>query len=212
MSFIANRSLGKFGLIVFAPQLRTQVVDLTLKLSILLLSIGARLNRRTLARTLALCSSALELCAQFCKLGIALGDLLCQLLSRSVLLLNEQSVALRFRLLQSRCRARALQLQRLLAFTLGRRHTLVQVARELSIAHLLDDIRIAGRIDLKDLATVRTFNLVHSSSSMDANFNRLHSTAPRGQKRRRCQNGNGARTTTKVPVPIVVVLNLYRSR
>lgn len=40
---------------------------------------------------------------------------------------------------------------------------------------------------------------------MDANFNRLHSTAPHGQKRRRRHNGNGARTTTKVPVPFLVV-------
>ena len=52
---------------------------------------------------------------------------------------------------------------------------------------------------------MRALDLVHSSSSMDANFNRLHSTAPRGQKRRRRHNGNGARTTTKVPVPFVVV-------
>ena len=40
---------------------------------------------------------------------------------------------------------------------------------------------------------------------MDANFNRLHSTAPHGQKRRRRHNGNGARTATKVPVPFVAV-------
>ena len=41
---------------------------------------------------------------------------------------------------------------------------------------------------------------------MDANFNRLHSTAPHGQKRRRRHNGNGARTTTKVPAPPFVAV------
>ncbi len=43
---------------------------------------------------------------------------------------------------------------------------------------------------------------------MDAHFNRLHSTAAHGQKRRRRHNGNGARTTTKVTVPFVVVREL----
>ena len=58
---------------------------------------------------------------------------------------------------------------------------------------------------------MRALDLVHSSSSMDANINRLHSTAPRGQIRRRRHNGNGARTTTKVPVPFVVVCVVVRA-
>ena len=101
MSSITCRRLGKPGFIIFAPQLRTQVVDLALQLGILLLSIGAGLNRRTLACTLALCGSALELGAQLGKLSIALGNLLCQLLSCSILLLDKLSVALRLCLLQS---------------------------------------------------------------------------------------------------------------
>ena len=206
MSGIAHRGLGKLGFVVLAPQLRTQVVNLALELSILLLSIGTGLNSRTLACALALCGSALELGAQLGKLGVALGNFLRQLLSRGVFLLNKLSVALGLRLLQGRRRARTLKLQRLLAFALDCLHTFVQVARKLGIAHLFDDVRIAGRIDLKDFAAMRALDLVHSSSSMDANFNRLHSTAPCGQKRRRRQNGNGAKTTTKVPVPIVVVL------
>ncbi|MCI6219313.1 MAG: hypothetical protein MR634_04880, partial [Collinsella sp.] len=59
--------------------------------------------------------------------------------------------------------------------------------------------------DLKYFATMRALDLVHSSSSLDANFNRLHSTAPHGQKRCRRHNGNGTRTATKVPVPFVAV-------
>ena len=204
MSSVARRRLGKLGFVIFAPQPRTQIVDLALKLSILLLSIGTGLNRRTLACALALCGSALELGAQLDKLGIALGDLLCQLPSRSILLLNELCIALRLRLLQGSRRTRALKLQRLLALALDCPHTLIQIARKLGIAYLLDDIRIARRIDLKDFATMRALDLVHNSSSMDANFNRLHSTAPHGQKRRRHHNGNGARTTAKVPVPLVL--------
>ena len=209
MSSVARRRLGKLGFVIFASQLRTQIVDLALKLSILLLSIGTGLNRRTLTCALALCGSALELGAQLGKLGIALGDLLCQLLSRSVLLINKLSVALRLCLLQGSRRTRALKLQRLLALALDCLHTLIQVARKLGIAHLLDNIRIARRIDLKDFATMRALDLIHSSSSMDANFNRLHSTAPHGQKRRRRHNGNGTRTATKVPVPFVVALAPY---
>ena len=208
LSSIACRCLGKPGFIIFAPQLRTQVVDLALQFGILLLSIGAGLNRRTLACTLALCGSALELGAQLGKLGIALGNLLCQLLGRGVLLLDKLSIALRLRLLQGRRRTRTLKLQRLLALALDRLHTLIKIARELGIAHLFDDIRIAGRIDLKNFAAMRALNLVHSSSSMDANFNRLHSTAPRGQISRRYQNDYGARTTTKVPVPFAAVCEL----
>ena len=64
-------------------------------------------------------------------------------------------------------------------------------------------------IDLKYFAAMRALDLVHSSSLLDAHFNCLHSTAARGQKRRRRHNGNGARTTTKVPVPFVVVLAPY---
>ena len=168
------------------------------------MSIGTSLNRRALTCTLALCGSAFELGAQLGKLSVALGNLLCQLLSCSVLLLDKLSVALRLCLLQSSRRARALKLQCLLALALDRLHALIQVARELGIAHLLDDIRITGRIDLKNFAAMRALDLVHGSSSMDANFNRLHSTAPHGQKRRRRHNGNGARTTTKATVPFVV--------
>ncbi len=200
MSSVARRRLGKLGFVIFASQLRTQIVDLALKLSILLLSIGTGLNRRALTCALALCGSALELGAQLGKLSVALGNLLCQLLLRGVLLLDKLSVALRLCLLQGSRRTRALKLQRLLALALDCLHTLIQVARKLGIAHLLDDVRIARRIDLKNFATMRALDLVHSSSSMDANFNRLHSTAPHGQKRRRRHNGNSARTTTKVPV------------
>ena len=176
------------------------------------MSIGTGLNSRTLACALALCGSALELGAQLGKPGVALGNFLRQLLSRGVFLLNELSVALRLRLLQGGSRARALKLQRLLTLALDGLHALIQVARELRIAHLFDDVRIAGRIDLKDFAAMRALDLVHSSSSMDANFNRLHSTAPCGQKRRRRQNGNGARTTTKVHCPHCGGFDLYRSR
>ena len=205
LSGIAHRGLGKLGFVVLASQPRTQVVNLALELSILLLSIGTGLNSRTLACALALCGSALELGAQLGKLGVALGNFLRQLLSRGVFLLNKLSVALRFRLLQSCRRARAFKLKCLLTLALDGLYALIQVTRELGIAHLFDDIRIAGRINLKDFAAMRALDLVHSSSSMDANFIRLHSTAPCGQKRRRRQNGNGAKTTTKVPVPIVVV-------
>ena len=205
LSGVAHRGLGKLGFVVLASQLRTQVVNLALELSILLLSIGTGLNSRTLACALALCGSALELGAQLGKLGVALGNFLRQLLSRDVLLFSELSVALRLRLLQSGRRTRALKLQCLLTLALGGLHTFVQVARELGIAHLFDDVRIAGRIDLKDFAAMRALDLVHSSSSMDANFNRLHSTAPCGQKRRRRQNGNGAKTTTKGTGTFVVV-------
>ena len=110
--------------------------------------------------------------------------------------------------MQGSRRTRALKLQRLLALALDCPHTLIQIARKLGIAHLFDDIRIAGRIDLKNFAAMRALNLVHSSSSMDANFNRLHSTAPRGQISRRYQNDYGARTTTKVPVPFAAVCEL----
>ena len=210
MSSVARRRLGKLDFVIFASQLRTQIVDLALEFSILLLSIGTGLNRRALACTLALCGSALEPGVQLGKLGIALGNLLCQLLSRSVLLLDKLSIALRLCLLQCSRRTRALKLQRLLALALDCPHTLIQIARKLGIAYLLDDIRIAGRIDLKHFAAMRALDLVHSSSSMDANFNRLHSTAPHGQKRRRRHNGNGARTTTKAHcVPFVVVLAPY---
>ena len=209
---ITNRRLGDFSFVSLVIELRLQSVDLALKLGVLLLRIGTGLNRRTLACTLAFCGSALELGTQLGKLGVALGNFLRQLLSRGVFLLGKLSAALRFHLLQGGRRTRAFKLQRLLALALDGLHALVQVARELGIAHLFDDIRIAGRIDLKDFAAMRAPDLVHSSSSMDANFNRLHSTAPCGQKRRRRQNGNGAKTTTKVPVPIVVVWVLYRSR
>ena len=205
MSSIARRCLGKFGFVILASQLRAQVVNLTLELCVFLLRIRTGLNRRALACTLALRGSALKLGAQLGEFSIALGDFLRQLLGRSVLLLDKLSVALRLRLLQGRRRTRTLKLQRLLALASSRRYALIKVARELGIAHLFDDIRIAGRIDLKHFAAMRAPDLVHSSSSMDANFNRLHSTAPRGQKRRRRHNGNGARTTTKVPVPFVVV-------
>ena len=205
MSGIAHRGLGKLGFVVLASQLRTQAVNLTLKLGVLLLSIGTGLNSRTLTCALTLCGSTLELGTQLGKLGVALGNFFRHLLSRDVLLFSELSVALRLRLLQSGRRTRALKLQCLLTLALGGLYALIQVARELGIAHLFDDIRIAGRIDLKDLATVRALDLVHSSSSMDANFNRLHSTAPCGQKRRRRQNGNGARTTTKGTGTFVVV-------
>ena len=209
MSSIARRRLGKLGFVILAPQLRTQVVDFALELGVLLLSVGTGLNRRALACTLALCGSALELGTQFGKLGITLGNLLCQLLSRSVLLLDKLSVALSLCLLQGRRRTRTLKLQRLLALASSSRYAVIQVARELRIAHLLDDIRIAGCIDLKYFAAMRALDLVHSSSLLDAHFNCLHSTAARGQKRRRRHNGNGARTTTKVPVPFVVVLAPY---
>ena len=205
MSSIAHRCLGEFGFVILAPQLRAQVVDLALELCVFLLRIRTGLNRRTLACTLALCGSTLELDTQLGKFGIALGNLLCQLLSRGVFLLGKLSATLGLHLLQGSRRTRALKLQRLLALALDCLHTLIQVARKLGIAHLLDDIRIAGRVDLKNFATMRALDLVHSSSSMDANFNRLHSTAPHGQKGRRRHNGNGARTTTKVPVPFVVV-------
>ena len=201
MSSVTRRRLGKLCFVVLASKLCTQAVNLTLELGVLLLSIGASLNRRSLACALTLRGSTLELGAQLGKLGIAPGNLLRQFLSRGVFLLNELSVALRLRLLQSSRRARALKLQCLLALALDCLHTLIQVARKLSIAHLFDDIRIAGRIDLKNFAAMRALNLVHSSSSMDANFNRLHSTAPHGQKRRRRHNGNGAKTTTKPPAP-----------
>lgn len=212
LSSIACRCLGKPGFIIFAPQLRTQVVDLALQFGILLLSIGAGLNRRTLACTLALCGSALELGAQLGKLSVALGEFLRQLLGCSVLLLDKLSVALRLCLLQGSRRARALKLQRLLALALSSLHALVQVARELGVAHLLDDIRITGRIDLKNFAAMRALDLVHGSSSMDANFNRLHSTAPHGQKRLRHNAGDDARTTTKVPAPFVVALAPYNPK
>ena len=182
MSGIARRRLDKLGFVIFALQLRTQIVNLALEFGILLLSVGSCLYRRALACTLALCGSALELGAQLGELSIALGNLLCQLLSCSVLLLGKLSVALGLCLLQGSHRTRALKLQRLLALALDRLHTLIQVARKLGIAHLLDDIRIAGCIDLKYFATMRALDLVHSSSSKDANFNRLHSTAPHGQK------------------------------
>ena len=201
MSSVARRRLDELSFVIFALQLRTQIVDFSLKLGVFLLSVGTGLNRRALACTLALCGSALELSAQLGKLSIALGNLLRQFLIRSVLLLDKLSVALRLRLLQGRRRTRTLKLQRLLALASSRRYALIKIARELGIAHLLDDIRIAGRIDLKNFAAMRALDLVHSSSSMDANINRLHSTAPRGQKRRRRHNGNGARATTKVPVP-----------
>ena len=138
---------------------------------------------------------------QLGKLRIAFGEFLRQLLGCSVLLLGKLSATLRLHLLQGGRRTRALKLQRLLPLTLDGLYTLIKIARELGIAHLFDDIRITGRIDLKNFAAMRALDLVHGSSSMDANFNRLHSTAPRGQKRRRCHNGNGARTTTKVPGP-----------
>ena len=204
LSSIARHRLDELGFVIFALQLRTQIVDFSLKLGVFLLSIGTGLNRRALTCALALCGSALELGAQLGKLSVALGNLLCQLLLRSVLLLDKLSVALRLCLLQGSRRTRALKLQRLLALALDCLHTLIQVARKLGIAHLLDDVRIARRIDLKNFATMRALDLVHSSSSMDANFNRLHSTAPHGQKRLRRHNGNSARTTTKVPVPFVV--------
>ena len=205
MSSIAHRRFGELGFVILASKLRAQVVDFALELGILLLSVGAGFNRRALACALALRGSALELGAQLGKLSVALGNLLCQLLSCSVLLLDKLSVALRLCPLQGSRRTRAFKLQRLLALALDCLHTLIQVARKLGVAHLLDDIRIAGRVDLKYFAATRALNLVHGSSSMDANFNRLHSTAPRGQKRRRRHKGNGARTTTKVPVPFVVV-------
>ena len=99
LSGIARRRLDELGFVILAPQLRTQIVDLALKLGILLLSVGTGLNRRAPACTLALCGSALELGAQLGKLSIALGNLLCQLLLRSVLLLDKLSVALRLCLL-----------------------------------------------------------------------------------------------------------------
>ena len=204
LSSIARRRLGKLGFVILAPQLRTQVVDFALELGVLLLSVGTGLNRRALACTLALCGSALELGTQFGKLGITLGNLLCQLLSRGVFLLGKLSATLRLHLLQGGRRTRALKLQRLLPLTLDGLYTLIKIARELGIAHLLDDIRITGRIDLKNFAAMRALDLVHGSSSMDANFNLLHSTAPRGQKRRRSHNGNGARSTARVPIPFVV--------
>ena len=204
MSSVARRRLDELSFVIFALQLRTQIVDFSLKLGVFLLSVGTGLNRRALACTLALCGSALELGAQLGKLSIALGNLLCQLLSCSVLLLDKLSVALRLCLLQGSRQTRALKLQRLLALALDCLHTLIQVARKLGIAHLLDNIRIARRIDLKDFATMRALDLIHSSSSMNANFNRLHSTALHGQKRRRRHNGNGAGTTTKATVPFVV--------
>ena len=101
MRSVARRRLDKLGFVILAPQLRTQIVDLALKLGILLLSVGTGLNRRALACTLALCGSALELGAQLGKLSIALGDFLRQFLIRSVLLLDKLSVALRLCLLQS---------------------------------------------------------------------------------------------------------------
>ena len=211
MSSIARRRLGKFGFVILASQLRAQVVNLTLELCVFLLRIRTGLNRCALACTLALRGSALKLGAQLGKLGIALGDFLRQLLGRSVLLLDKLSVALRLCLLQGGRRTRALKFQRLLALALDCLHTLIQVARELGIAHLFDDIRIAGRIDLKHFAAMRAPDLVHSSSSMDANFNRLHSTAPHGQKRRRRHNGNGARTTTKGTGTFVVVCVVVRA-
>ena len=212
MSGIAHRGLGKPGFVVLASQLCTQAVNLALELGVLLLGIGTSLNSCTLTCALTLCGSTLELGTQLGKLGVAPGNLFRHLLCRGVSLLNESSVTLRLRFLQGSSRARALKLQSLLALALDGLHTLIQVARELGIAHLFDDVRIAGRIDLKDFAAMRALDLVHSSSSMDANFNRLHSTAPHGQKRRRRQNGYGAKTTTKAPVPIVVVWVLYRSR
>ena len=208
LSSVTHRRLGKLGFVILTSQLCAQAVDFALELGVLLLSIGAGLYRRALACALALCSSALELGAQLGKFGIALGDLLRQLLSCGILLLDKLGVTLGLRLLQSGRRTRALKLQRPLALALDRLHTLIQVVRELGIAHLLDDIRIAGRIDLKNFAAMRALNLVHGSSSMDANINRIHSTAPHGQKRRRRHNGNGAKTTTKVSVPFVVVREL----
>ena len=61
LSSVARRRLGKLGFIILASQLRTQIVDLTLELGVLLLSIGTGLDRRALACALALCGSALEL-------------------------------------------------------------------------------------------------------------------------------------------------------
>ena len=101
MSSIARHRLDELGFVIFALQLRTQIVDFSLKLGVFLLSIGAGLNRCTLACTLALCGSALELGAQLGKFSIALGNLLCQLLSCSILLLDKLNVALRLCLLQS---------------------------------------------------------------------------------------------------------------
>ena len=204
MSSIARHRLDELGFVIFALQLRTQIVDFSLKLGVLLLSVGTSLNRRALACALALCGSALELGAQLGKLGIALGNLLCQLLLRGVLLLDKLSVALRLCLLQGSRRTRALKLQCLLALALDCLHTLIQVARKLGIAHLLDDVRIARRIDLKNFATMRALDLVHSSSSMDANFNRLHSTAPHGQK------GAAARMATAPEPPQRCLSPLWR--
>ena len=180
---ITNRRLGDFSFVSLVIELRLQSVDLALELRILLLGIGTSLNSRTLACALAFCGSALEL-------GTQLGKL---------------SAALRFYLLQGGRRTRALKLQRLLALALDGLHALIQIARELGITHLFDDVRIAGCIDLKDFAAMWALDLVHSSSSMDAHFNCLHSTAACGQKRRRRQNGNGARTTTKGTGTFVVV-------
>ena len=104
---------------------------------------------------------------QLGKLGVALGNFLRQLLSRGVFLLNELSVALRLRLLQGGSRARALKLQRLLTLALDGLHALIQVARELRIAHLFDDVCIAGRINLKDFAAMRALDFVHGSPLAD---------------------------------------------
>ena len=100
MSGVTRRGLGKLGFVVLATQLRTQVVNLALELSILLLSIGTGLNSRTLTCALTLCGSTLELGTQLGKLGVALGNFFRHLLSRSIFLLSELSVALRLRLLQ----------------------------------------------------------------------------------------------------------------
>ena len=75
MSSIACRRLDELGFVIFALQLRTQVVDFTLELGVLLLSVGTGLNRRALACALALCGSALELSVQLGKLRIAFGPL-----------------------------------------------------------------------------------------------------------------------------------------
>ena len=112
LSGVTHRGLGEPGFVVLTSQLCTQVVNLALKLGVLFLCIGTSLNRRTLTCTLTLCGSALELGVQLGKLSIALGNLLCQLLSRSVLLFDKLSIALRLCLLQGSCRARALKLQR----------------------------------------------------------------------------------------------------
>ena len=189
------------------PGLLQLAVGLGLHLLQLARGLGLRLRQCGLLHVLR----TPQLGTQLGKLGLLLSHGLAQLLGHRLLLLAQGRsaallgrlhgrllhllracglgleacdlrIALVYGLLQLCSGASALHLKRVLALAAGRGLALAQVVRELGIAHLLDDVRVAGLVHREELPAMGAFDLIHSDLDLLLKTSRLRLYAIKERK------------------------------